>query len=69
MNWWMFIVKIPLVLPFYVYPNDCISFNLRLGVLGVICKVDMEKAYDHKSRGFLDYVLGRPGFGVKWGVG
>jgi hypothetical protein len=32
----------------------------------MIFKVDFEKAYDSVSWSFLDYLLGRFGFGSKW---
>lgn len=38
---------------------------LKNGHLGVVCKIDMEKAYDHVSWAFLDWVLHQMGFGVK----
>jgi hypothetical protein len=37
----------------------------RSGEPGVICKMDLEKAYDHVNRDFLLYML-RCGFGGKW---
>lgn len=33
---------------------------------GVIFKIDLEKAYDHADWKFVDYMLGRFGFGAKW---
>ncbi|KAL5577599.1 hypothetical protein UlMin_019298 [Ulmus minor] len=36
------------------------------GERGVIFKVDFEKAYDHVNWDFLDFVLEKKGFGVRW---
>lgn len=33
---------------------------------GVLCKLDIEKAIDHVNWKFVDYMLGRLGFGKKW---
>lgn len=44
--------------------NKCIDSRICRGVLRVICKVNMEKAYGHVSWSFLLDVLWR--FGVKW---
>ena len=32
----------------------------------VVCKLDIEKAYDNVDWGFLQYIMERMGFGVKW---
>lgn len=34
--------------------------------MGIICKVDLEKAYDHVNWDFLDYMLRKKGFRAKW---
>lgn len=36
------------------------------GVEGVLCKLDIEKTYDHACWEFVDYMLGKLGFGGKW---
>lgn len=37
-----------------------------MGWEGVICKVDMEKVYDHVNWSYVDWVLDQMGFGVEW---
>ena len=39
---------------------------LRSGEPGVICQMDLEKAYDHVNWGILMYLLRRCGFGGVW---
>jgi hypothetical protein len=46
--------------------NECLDSRLRLGEPGVICKMDLENAYDHVNWDFLLYVLRRSGFRGKW---
>lgn len=46
--------------------NECLDSRLRLGKPGLICKLDLEKAYDHVSWNFLLYMLRRCGFKDKW---
>lgn len=45
--------------------NECIEDHRRSSNCGVMCKPDIEKAYDHVNWNFLDYILYRMGFGVK----
>ena len=44
----------------------CIDGRLKIGILGVLCKLDVEKAYDNVNRGFLMYMLQCCGFLEKW---
>ena len=46
--------------------SECIDSRLKSGVPGVLCKLDVEKAYDHVSWDFLMYMLQRCGFTEKW---
>ena len=40
--------------------------QIRSGEPGLLCKLDMEKAYDHMNWKFLLYLLRRCGFEEKW---
>jgi hypothetical protein len=46
--------------------NECLDSKLRSKELGVLCKLDMEKAYDHVNWKFLLYFLRKCGFGERW---
>jgi hypothetical protein len=46
--------------------NESLDFCLKSGESGLLCKLDMEKAYDHVTWDFLLYMLRRCGFGQKW---
>jgi len=46
--------------------NECIDSRLRSGEPGVICKMNLEKAYDRVNWNFLLYMLRKCGFGGKW---
>lgn len=56
------------VLDSILIANECINSRLSLGVLRMLCKLDIQKAYDHVKWGFFcicldDMVLGISGVG------
>jgi hypothetical protein len=48
--------------------SEVIDYAKKIRKNCLIFKVDFEKAYDSVDWGFLDYMLCRFGFGVKWRV-
>jgi hypothetical protein len=49
-----------------VVVNEVIDYAKKVGKSCMILKVDFEKAYDSVDWDFLDYMLGRFGFSLKW---
>jgi hypothetical protein len=45
---------------------ECLDSRLNQGDPGVLCKLDVEKAYDHGNWDFLLYMLHRCGFPSRW---
>lgn len=45
--------------------NECFDNMIRSGALGVLCKLDIENAYDHVNWEFILYLLGRCAFREK----
>ena len=48
--------------------NESIDSMLKRNENGVLCKLDVVKAYDHISWNFLLIVMRKMGFGEKWVV-
>jgi hypothetical protein len=49
-----------------IIANECLDSQVRSGESGIICKMDLEKAYDHVYWDFLLCMLRRCGFRGKW---
>lgn len=49
--------------------NECVEeLKVKKGK-GIMCKENLEKAYDQVDWNFLDYVMNKKGFGIKWIAG
>ena len=59
-------VKGKQILDSILIASKCIDSRLKSGVPGVLCKLDVEKAYDHVSWDFLMYLFQCCGFSKKW---
>ena len=46
--------------------NEIVDSTLRMKESGLVCKLNIEKAYDTISWDFLFQVMGRMGFGSRW---
>eukprot|EP00268_Persea_americana_P049099 TRINITY_DN52332_c0_g1_i1.p1 TRINITY_DN52332_c0_g1~~TRINITY_DN52332_c0_g1_i1.p1 ORF type:complete len:165 (+),score=14.08 TRINITY_DN52332_c0_g1_i1:155-649(+) len=55
-----------LILDGVLVPNECIHSRYLDRIPSLICKLDMEKAFDMVDCKFLHYMMHRMGFGPKW---
>jgi hypothetical protein len=58
-------VKGKQILDSVLIASESLDFRLKFGDPRLLCKLDMEKAYDHVNWEFLLYLLRRCGFGQK----
>lgn len=46
--------------------NECVDYWRKSRTPGLICKIDLKKAFDKVNWNFLEWVLSKKGFGSRW---
>ena len=54
------------ILDFLLITNDCLDSHIRYSIPGVLCMLDLEKAYNHLHWNFLLNMLQGCGFDSRW---
>jgi hypothetical protein len=54
------------ILDYVLIVNECVDSHIRSGEPELLCKLDLEKAYDHVNWDFLLYLLQRCSLEEKW---
>lgn len=55
-----------LILDYVLIGIECLESRVKSSNLGILCKLVMERAYDHANWDFLIYLLLRCGLEEKW---
>ena len=62
----MHLLKGRQILDVVLIANEAIDSRLRSRIRGIVCKLDIEKVYDHVNWSFLLKVMGKMSFDQKW---
>ena len=66
-NFWpISLVRNRQILDSILIANECLDSRVKTSLPGILCKLDVEKAFDHVNWGFLMQLLERSGFSAKW---
>ena len=65
-NQQMAFIKARQIMDALLIANECVESRQRSKFPGILCKLDIQKAYDHLNWNFLLLMMQRIGFGAKW---